>query len=69
MTFNIYVSTEVSIEVEVEAEDEDEALAKAEDALDSEGYIDSTVGFVSNDDEVTVTDVCASDCYTANVAD
>lgn len=66
MTYNIYVSTEVSIEVEVEAESEEEALAKAEDALDSEGYIDGTVGFVSNDDDVTVSDVCASDYYTAN---
>lgn len=69
MTFDVYVSTEVSIEVEVEAESEDEARAKAEDALDSEEYIGGTVGFVSKDDDVTVTDVCAMDCYDAEIAD
>lgn len=68
MKFNVWVSAEVSIEVEVEAEDADEARAKAEDALDSEEYIDGTVGFVSNDDDVTVTDVCATDCYDAEIA-
>lgn len=65
MTFNITVSTEVSLDLEVDADSEEEAKEKACDAIVCETYSNGTIGFEPNDDDVSVDDVYSSDYYEA----
>lgn len=65
MTFNITVSTEVSLELEVDAGNEEEAKEKACDAINCVTYANGSIGFEPYDNDVSVEDVCSSDYYTA----
>ena len=63
MTYNVIISTEVTLELEVEAESEEEARDKACDAINSETYTNGTISFEALDEDVSLEDVYPSDYY------